>query len=91
MNKLVAISPIGKNGQTVVPAPIRKMFKISADQNLVGFYLVGTHVEIAPLRVQKAKVDYTSSELDKIERLAKAKGVRTFKTAEAAKRYLKSL
>ena len=91
MGRLVAISPVGKNGQTVVPVTIRKMFKINAGCNLVGFYIIGTHVEIAPLAIQKAKVDYTASEMDKIEHLAKARGGRTFKTSKAAMRYLKSL
>ena len=91
MGKLVAISPIGKNGQTVVPATIRRMFKIAAGGNHVGFYIVGTHIEIAPVSIQKAKVDYTDTELDKLERLARVKGGKKFKTAKAAKRYLASL
>ena len=91
MTKLVAISPIGKNGQTVVPAPIRKLFKISSSHNLVGFYITGTHVEIAPIDVSKAKVDYTASDLNKLERLAKEKGGRTFSSAKAAVRHLEEL
>jgi bifunctional DNA-binding transcriptional regulator/antitoxin component of YhaV-PrlF toxin-antitoxin module len=91
MSKLIAISPIGKNGQTVVPAPIRKMFKVSQGHNLVGFYVEGTHVEIAPVAVSKEEVDYTSSELDKLEHLSKQKGGKKFKTAIEAKKYLESL
>ena len=91
MSKLIAISPIGKNGQTVVPASIRKMFKVSHDHNLVGFYVEGNHVEIAPVSVSKEEVDYTSSELDKLERLSKQKGGKKFKTSIEAKKYLESL
>ena len=91
MGKLVAVSPVGKNGQTVVPARIRKLFKVGPGHNLVGFYVRGSHVEIAPMAVTRAKVDYTQNELDKLEHLAKEKGGRKFKTAAAARQYLKSL
>lgn len=91
MSKLIAISPIGKNGQTVVPAPIRKMFKVSQGHNLVGFYVEGTHVEIAPVSVSKEEVDYTDVELNKLDRLAKQKGGKKFKTAAEAKNYIASL
>jgi bifunctional DNA-binding transcriptional regulator/antitoxin component of YhaV-PrlF toxin-antitoxin module len=91
MNKLVAISPIGKNGQTVVPASIRRMFKITAGHNMVGFYIAGTHVEIAPIDIQKSKVEYTVTELDKLARLAREKGGKKCKTAACAKQYLKSI
>lgn len=83
--KLIAVSPIGKNGQTVVPARIRRMFKVAEGHNLVGFYEAHGHVEIAPVRVQKAEVDYTEAELTKMERLAKQKGGRRFGSASTAK------
>ena len=79
MGKLVAISPVGKNGQTVVPASIRRMFKVGPGHNLVGFYVQGDHVEIAPVDVTRAEVDYTDVELNKLERLAKEKGGSKFK------------
>lgn len=91
MSKLIAVSPIGKNGQTVVPAKIRKLFKLAAGQNLVGFYLNGDHVELAPVSVVRDKLDYTEEELDKVERLAKAPGKKSFKSARAAIAYVKSL
>ena len=91
MGKLVAVSPVGKNGQTVVPASIRKLFKVGPGHNLVGFYVHGNHVEIAPMEVAKSKVDYTEAELDKMAELAKEKGGRVFKTAAAFKKYLKTL
>ena len=91
MGKLVAVSPVGKNGQTVVPAKIRKMFKVGPGHNLVGFYVQGSHVEIAPMSVSRAEVDYTEAELSKLDHLAKEKGKRRFKTAGAARKHLKSL
>lgn len=90
MAKLIAISPVGKNGQTVVPASIRKMFKIDASRNLVGFYLEGDHVELAPVSVVR-DAGYTTAELDKLERLGKTRGGKKFKSGKTAKEYLKSL
>ena len=91
MGKLVAVSPMGKNGQTVVPASIRKMFKMDAERNLVGFYLEEGHVEIAPVSVVREKASYSAEELDKLERLGKARGGKRFKTAKAAKKFLAGL
>ncbi|MFI5361962.1 MAG: AbrB/MazE/SpoVT family DNA-binding domain-containing protein [Elusimicrobiota bacterium] len=91
MSKLIAVSPVGKNGQTVVPAKIRKLFKLVEGQSLVGFYLNGSHIELAPVSVVRDQLDYTEEELDKVERLAKAPGAKIFKTARAAKAYIKSL
>ena len=91
MNKLIAVSPIGKNGQTVVPARIRKLFGLEAGQNLVGFYLNGDHVELAPISVVREKLDYSQAELDKIESLASVRGGKSFKKSRAAKAFLKSI
>jgi len=91
MGRLVAVSPVGKNGQTVVPARIRKMFKMAAGRNLVGFYLEGDHVEIAPVSVVRDKAGYSAEELDKLDRLGKVKGGKRFKTAKAARKYLARL
>ena len=90
MSKLIAVSPVGKNGQTVVPAAIRRMFKIDKEHNLVGFYLDGKHVEIAPVSVVREKGPYSDAELDKLDKLKRQKGGRRFKTGAAAKRFLKN-
>jgi len=55
MTKLIAVSPVGANGQTVVPAAIRRMFGIAPGRNLVGFYLDGSRVEIAPVSVVRKR------------------------------------
>ena len=55
MIKLLAVSPVGANGQTVVPAAIRRMFGIAPGRNLVGFYLDGGRVEIAPVSVVRKR------------------------------------
>jgi bifunctional DNA-binding transcriptional regulator/antitoxin component of YhaV-PrlF toxin-antitoxin module len=91
MSQLIAVSPIGKNGQTVVPALIRKMFKMRRGASLVGFFMSGKHVEIAPVKVEKSTEDYSTQEISKIVKLAKEKGGKAFTSAGAAKAYLKSL
>ncbi len=91
MGRLVAVSPVGKNGQTVVPASIRKMFKMAEGRNLVGFYLEKGHVEIAPVSVVRETASYSTEELDKLDRLGKVKGGKRFKTAKAAKKFLAGL
>lgn len=91
MSRLVAVSPIGKNGQTVVPAKIRRLFKLEAGKAMVGFYLNGDHVELAPISVVREKLEFSEAELDKVERLGRAKGAKMFKGGGAAKAYLKTL
>jgi len=86
MNRLLATSPVGKNGQTVVPAQIRKMFKLREGRGAVGFYLHGNHVEIAPIKVEKG--EYSLEQLDKLDSLAREKGGVVFKNATAAKAHL---
>ncbi len=56
MPKLVAVSPVGKNGQTVVPSTIRRLFGIDGGGKLVGFYLEGRRVELAPVSVVRARL-----------------------------------
>jgi bifunctional DNA-binding transcriptional regulator/antitoxin component of YhaV-PrlF toxin-antitoxin module len=91
MSKLIAVSPVGKNGQAVVPAKIRRLFQLSAEGGLVGFYLNFDRVELAPVSVVREKPAYTESELDRLDALAREKGARRFKSSRAAKARLKSL
>ena len=89
MTKLIATSPIGKNGQTVVPAPIRKIFKLHVPHMKLGFFLRDGHVEIAP--VEERRGDYSAEDLAKLEALAHEPGGKTFKSAKSAKKYLQNL
>ena len=89
MTKLIATSPIGKNGQTVVPASIRKIFKLHIPHMKLGFFLHDGHVEIAP--VEERRGEYSSDDLAKLEALAKESGGKTFKSAKSAKKYLAGL
>lgn len=91
MSKLVAVSPVGKNGQTVVPSKIRRLFKLEEGKALVGFYLNGDHVELAPISIVREKLDYTEAELDELERLGKARGGKSFKKSRSAKAHLRTL
>lgn len=90
-DKLLATSPIGKNGQIVLPAPIRKFFRITTGRNIIGFFMMGNHVELAPVAITRKKIDYTNHELTQMTKLAKERGGRRFKNIQAAKDYLKSL
>jgi bifunctional DNA-binding transcriptional regulator/antitoxin component of YhaV-PrlF toxin-antitoxin module len=89
MTKLITTTPVGKNGQTVVPAQIRKMFKLHHKFTRVGWYVHNKRIEIAPIEERKA--DYSIEELEKLEKLAEVKGKKVFKNAQAAKDYLSSL
>jgi AbrB family looped-hinge helix DNA binding protein len=91
MSKLVAVSPIGKNGQTVVPAKIRRLFKLEPGGGLVGFYLNAGHIELAPITVVREKADYTEAELNKVEKVGRSRGGKSFKSGRAAKAHLKTL
>ena len=89
MMKLITTTPVGKNGQTVVPMEIRKMFKLHSKFTRVGWFVHDRRIEVAPIEEKKA--DYSTGELDKLEKLAHAKGGKTFKSAQAAKDYLDTL
>jgi bifunctional DNA-binding transcriptional regulator/antitoxin component of YhaV-PrlF toxin-antitoxin module len=89
MTKLIATSPIGKNGQTVVPASIRKIFKLHAPHMKLGFFLHDGHVEIAP--VEERRGDYSAEELYKLQSLAYEPGGKAFKSSKSAKKYLAGL
>jgi bifunctional DNA-binding transcriptional regulator/antitoxin component of YhaV-PrlF toxin-antitoxin module len=89
MVRLLATSPVGKNGQTVIPASIRRMFRIHQGRRLVGFFSFQGRIEIAPVDVTRG--DFSPAEIDKLESLSREKGGRSFVSAAAAKRFLKSL
>lgn len=91
MSKLVAVSPIGKNGQTVVPAKIRRLFKLEPGKGMVGFYLNAGHIELAPISVVRETSEYTEAELEKVEKLGRARGGKRFKNARSAAAHLKTL
>jgi len=89
MTKLIATSPIGKNGQTVVPATIRKIFKLHDPHIKLGFFLHDGHVEIAP--IEERRGDYSAEDLAKLQVLAEESGGKKFKSGKSAKKYLQSL
>ena len=89
MTRLITTTPVGKNGQTVVPLEIRKMFKLHSKFTKVGWFIHDRRIEVAP--VEEKKAEYSVEELDKLEKLAHAKGGKVFKNAQAAKGYLDTL
>lgn len=89
MTRLITTTPVGKNGQTVVPAEIRKIFRLHQKFNRVGWFIHDKRIEVAPIEERKA--GYFPEELNKLEKLAKMKGGKTFKSTQAAKDYLDTL
>jgi bifunctional DNA-binding transcriptional regulator/antitoxin component of YhaV-PrlF toxin-antitoxin module len=85
---LVSTSPVGQNGQTVVPAKIRKLFKLDKKLFLLGWFMNDCHIEVAPI-VEKS-ADYSTEDLDELEKLADAKGGNVFKNAQAGNAYRSS-
>lgn len=89
MTRLISTTPVGKNGQTVVPVEIRRLFKLHRKFTRVGWFIHDHRIEVAPMEEQKA--DYSVAELNKLEKLARAKGGKVFDNPQAAKSYLDTL
>ena len=89
MTRLITTTPVGKNGQTVVPAQIRRLFRLHSKFNRVGWFVHDHRIEIAPMEEKKA--DYSIAELDKLEKLSRARGGKVFKDPRAAQAYLDTL
>jgi len=89
MTRLITRPPVGKNGQTVVPVEIRKLFRLHTKFSRVGWFIHDSRIEVAPMEEKMA--DYSVEELQKLKKLARAKGVKAFKNPQAAKDYLNSL
>ena len=62
MTKLITTTPVGRNGQTVVPAQIRKMFKLHSRCTRVGWFIHDHRIEVAPMEERKA--GYSLKDLD---------------------------
>jgi bifunctional DNA-binding transcriptional regulator/antitoxin component of YhaV-PrlF toxin-antitoxin module len=89
MTKLITTTPVGKNGQTVVPLEIRKLFKLHSKFSRVGWFVHDQRIEVAPIEEKKA--DYSPEELAQLKKLANAKGGKVFKGSQTAKDYLNTL
>ena len=89
MTKLITTTPVGRNGQTVVPVEIRKMFKLHSKFTRVGWFIHDDRIEIAP--IEETKAEYSLDELSKLGKLAHAKGGKVFKSSKAAKDYLNNI
>ena len=70
---------------------IRRLFKLEPGTGMVGFYLNAGHIELAPISVVREKTEYTEAELDKVEKLGRARGGKSFKSGRTAKAHLKTL
>jgi bifunctional DNA-binding transcriptional regulator/antitoxin component of YhaV-PrlF toxin-antitoxin module len=86
---LLSTSAVGAKGQTVVPAKIRKLFKLDKKIFQLGWFMNGCRIEVAPV-VEKS-VGYSTEELGKLEKLSDAKGGHVFKNVQSSQAYLFSL
>ena len=86
--KLLGSTPVGQNGQTVVPAKIRALFKRDKKRFQLGWFMNGRRIVVAPM---KKIAPYSIKELEKLNKLAGATGGNEFKNAQAAKDFLADL
>lgn len=81
---------IGERGQITLPKLVRKI--ILKGNKYVGLKISSDgKITLIPVEVKEETGAYTKEELKKIEKLAREKGQKTYKTSKAAKRHLESL
>lgn len=88
----ILVSPVSQKGQVTLPKTVRSTLKIKSGSDYVAFRIERNgKVEIVPVEIKEKRVSpYTETEWVKIEKLANRKG-KSFRSAEAAKKYLKKL
>ena len=75
-------------GQVTIPSFIRELLKLEKG-SIVMFRLTERAVVLSPCEIQE-RLPYTADEWEKIEQLVAEKG-KVYRTAAAARKYLKSL
>ena len=86
------VAPVTKKGQVPLPKPVRNILRLKSGPDMVAFRVERNgKVEIVPVEIKEKKTSpYTAKEWSKIEHLAGQRG-KSFSSAEAARRHLKSL
>ena len=82
------LATISSKGQVTIPAPIRKMLRLTHPGDLLGFVPVKEGVLIKHMEIKEE--DFSEEEWDKLEKLASRKG-KSYKNAKAFLRALKKL
>lgn len=86
--EIIEIATMTSKGQVTVPAPIRDIFNLQKGSTVI-FKVTDKGVFFMPCEI-KEKDAYTQEEWGKIERLVAERG-KSYKTANGARRHLKSL
>lgn len=86
------VAPVTKKGQVTLPKPVRTILRLKSGPDMIAFRVERNgKVEIVPIEIKEKKISpYTAKEWARIEHLANQKG-KSFSSAEAARRHLKSL
>ncbi len=85
---VMAMSVVGEKAQITLPKAVRAALKIHGKGERVGFVLAGRQVILTKVAVVPVTADYTEDELAALERLSRARPVRTFRSG---KTFLKAL
>jgi len=86
--EIIEIARITSKGQVTIPAPIREIFNLKKGSSVM-FKLTDKGVYFLPCEITEREA-YTQEERGKIQRLIAERGT-TYKTANAARKHLKSL
>jgi len=86
------VSPVTNKGQVTLPKTIRHVLGLKSGPDMVAFRVESNgKVEIVPIEIKEKKTSpYTEEEWAKIERFSAQRG-KSFASAKAAKKHLKSL
>ena len=86
-------APLSKKAQLTLPKRVREFLGVRTAGDLVGFVLDEAHrrITITKVDVVPTEESWTAEELQKLVRLAKTRGGKTFHSAEAFLRHLRML
>ena len=92
MTQLIT-APLSKKAQLTLPKRIREFLGVRAAGDLVGFVLDEAHHRITITKVDLVPTEepWTEEELQKLVRLTKTRGGKTFHSAEAFLKHLRTL
>jgi AbrB family looped-hinge helix DNA binding protein len=86
--EIIEIAKMTSKGQVTVPAPIRDILSLKKGSTVI-FKVTDKGIFFMPCEI-KEKEPYSQEEWGKIERLVAERG-KSYKTAKAARKHLKSL
>lgn len=86
-------APLSKKAQLTLPKRVREFLGVRAGGELVGFILDDAHhrITITKVDLMPSEESWTDEELRKLVKLTKARGGKTFQSAEAFLKHLRTL